>query len=100
MFKANSLVAKTVAGRVEDNNSQLKRQGNWFWVVFLGSWWIDRCYQYCSVVTWKVNAEFEVTEELVIVNSVHETTADKNTYWKTEKIILDNLKWSLLTCYK
>lgn len=44
LFKTISLLVRTIARIVEDI-SQLKKQGKRFWVVFLGSWWIDRCYQ-------------------------------------------------------
>lgn len=67
---------RTTARIVEDI-SQLKKQGKWFWVVFLGSWWRTKTAQ---VFICKVSGDFEVTEEIHLMNSVHGIATDRNIY--------------------
>lgn len=66
MFKAISLLARTVAGRVENIDNQLKNKAEdveWVSLAFL----IERGFQYSSsVVIQEVNSKFEVFEELVL----------------------------------
>ena len=45
------------------------------------------------------NAEFEVTEKLASVNSLHGTTTCENIFKKVEKTLSQyNLKWNPLRC--
>lgn len=65
-------------------------------MVFLGSWRVNRCYQYHSVVViWKFNAELEITETLASMNSLSKTIV-KNVFKEDEKTwIRYNQRWNL-----
>lgn len=56
-------------------------------MVFLGSWWIDRCYHYYLVVLfiWEASGEFEVIEELASMNSLCGAATAKN--WENINLV-------------
>lgn len=66
-------------------------------MVFLVSWWVNRCYKYCSVVFWEANAECEMAEELASMNSWHRKTTGETIFKQVKEVIHYNLMWNFLS---
>lgn len=71
-----------------------QKPGIFFWIVFHGSWGIDICYWYCSVVGFGgATAEFAVAKIFAAINGLcGSTIGDNNSKKLNEKEVI--ITWS------
>ncbi|KOX68953.1 General transcription factor II-I repeat domain-containing protein 2 [Melipona quadrifasciata] len=105
LFRSVSLSARTTVRRVEDIESNIKSQlkgkaksFKWFSLAVDESTDITDTAQLMLFIR-GINTEFEVTEELVSVNSLHETTTGEDIFKEVEKMLTQyNLQCNQLKC--
>lgn len=105
LFQSVSLSARTTVRRIEDIGEQIKTQlkekaknFKWFSLALDESTDINDTAQLLVFIR-GVNTEFEVTEELASMNSLHGTTTGEDIFKEVEKTLTQyNLKWNQLKC--
>lgn len=105
LFQSVSLSARTTVRRIEDIGEQIKtklkekaKNFKWFSLALDESTDINDTAQLLLFIR-GVNTEFEVTEELASMNSLHGTTRGEDIFKEVEKTLAQyNLKWNQLKC--
>jgi hypothetical protein len=70
-------------------------------VVLSGPGWVNRCFRYCSGVTFirGIDKNYEVYEEFLDVHSIHDTTTGEDIFKQVENAVQENnLQWKNLKC--
>ena len=87
---------------IESNiNSKLnKRENDVCKVLFLGSWWVEKYYWYCSVVAVYLRSQsWAGSKWRSLYETLHEIITGKNILKQVNKILIQfNLKWNLTKC--